>query len=152
MRRSVATKVLAIANKREKEYLKETKDGIITKVQEELDICTKRMQKWEYIHYANGSGYSKGYKRINFPGQSYSRQQLGKILRELGFCCKFDNETVYIAIPMWEKGEKKTRAQLMLYHHFNSIKKAIKEKKEKEEKRKTRDENHPQPEANIREG
>lgn len=133
MGKSVATNVLAIANKREKEYLKETKDGIVAKVQEALDSYAQCMREWEYIIYTNGSGMYKGYKRSNFPGQDYSKQQLEKILSELGFWCKFDSNGVYISIPMWKKGEKKTRAQLMLYHHLKSVKKAIKEKKEKEE-------------------
>ncbi len=146
MSRSIAAKVLANAKRQEAEELKiakkqeeearkkaqqqrkqaieNAKSEIIAKIQENMDGKLNCLEEWDYI---TGENRLRAY---HFYDNILASSEIAKIAQDLGFDCKVSKEGWFaVSIPMWKKGEKKTTAQLMLYHHRMALKKRIKELK-----------------------
>lgn len=142
MGRSIAATVLANAKKQEAEDLKNAKrreeekrkkaerqhkqdpknakSVIISAVQEDMDNWQKCLREWkagDEVEY----DFSKSVRLLP--------SEIVEVAQSLGFTCEYQNKLFWISIPMWKKGEKKTPAQLMLYHHQMALRKWIKELK-----------------------
>lgn len=144
MSRSIAATVLANAKKQEAEDLRNAKrqeeenrkkaerqhkqdienakSVIIGKVQEHMDGRLDFLLEWstdDEIAY-------------NFDDcERLHPSEIVEVAQSIGFTCEYKDKSgiFLISIPMWKKGEKKTTAQLMLYHHQMAMRKRIKELK-----------------------
>lgn len=146
MSRSIAATVLANAKKQEAEDLRNAKrqeeenrkkaerqhkqdienakSVIIGKVQEHMDGRLACLEEWEYITGNNSELYHfEEYIIRLYPSE------IVEVAQGLGFNCDYISKVFFVSIPMWKKGEKKTTAQLMLYHHQMAMRKRIKELK-----------------------
>lgn len=119
MSRSIAATVLANAKKQEAEDLKNAKSIIISAVQEDMDKQLDSLEEW--IHITVKYNFTECDRLLP--------EEVQKVAWNLGFDCRIVKEGFYIAIPLWKKGEKKTTAQLMLYHHQMALRKRIKDLK-----------------------
>ena len=110
--------------KQREENIKNAKSIIIGEVQEDMDKFLNFLEEWNYITGEKSRGYA-------FDGcKGLQPSEIAEIAQNLGFNCEVTLGGGFIvSIPMWKKGEKKTIAQLMLYHHQMSLKKNIKELK-----------------------
>lgn len=147
MSRSIAAKVLANAKKQEAEAFKEAKrkeaealkkakeqekecrkkieSEMIAVVQEDMDAKLKDLEEWNHTTEENSRVYQLE------ECSKWPADKVAKIAQGLGFICEWGGYQKYsIYIPMWKKGEKKTTAQLMLYHHQRALKSQIKKLKE----------------------
>lgn len=145
MSRSIAATVLANAKKKEaedlrnakrqeeenrkkaerqhKQDLENAKSVIISAVQEDMDGRLNCLEEWKYISGEDIVAY-------NFSEcDRLQPEEVVEVAHSLGFNCRRLRGSFYVAIPMWKKGEKKTTAQLMLYHHQMALRKRIKELK-----------------------
>lgn len=123
MSRSIAEKTLATAKKRDRDFVKNVKSQTFARVQVEMDGYLKRMEPWPCIAGQCGMGVEVDRK---------SQKQVEEIIKGLGFTVNSGNAIIYLSIPMYQKGEKKTPAQLMLYHFNQKLNKARKEQKEEQ--------------------
>lgn len=132
-KKTVAEITLAIAEKREKNQREKLENGIISYVQCEMHEHLARVTEWPYI---------TGKTRLKLPMDmcsSYDERQIREVLKMLGFDHESENfptrarKMWYISIPMYQKGEKKTKAQLMLYHFNQELNKQIKVLKKEQE-------------------
>lgn len=126
MSRSIAAKTLATAKKRDRDFVKNVKSQTFARVQVEMDGYLKRMEPWRYIAGQCGMGVGVDRK---------SQKQVEEIIKGLGFTVNSGNAIIYLSIPMYQKDEKKTPAQLMLYHFNQKLNKARKEQKEEQKAR-----------------
>lgn len=142
MSRSIAATVLANAKKQEAEDLRNAKrqeeenrkkaerqhkqdienakSVIISTVQKSMDGWLNSLMEW------------KADKVLAYNFDDCVRlfpREIAEVAQSLGFTCEYQNKLFWISIPMWKKGEKKTTAQLMLYHHQIALRKRIKELK-----------------------
>ena len=123
MGKSIASKTLAIAKKKEAERLKSLKKSVLDEFQKYFDERAKSTDILEEDEEYLVKG--KILYKFNF-------FEIERICKEAGFLLRKNeiSNNVYWSIPKWVKGQKRTQAQLMLYRCNMGIKRNIKSKKE----------------------
>lgn len=123
MGKSIASKTLAIAKEREKERLKSIEEEFLTTMQKHFDERTNLCMRWEAI---GNSAYT--FERYYF--KQFEYEDLKIVANNAGFTIvPGDSYTYKISISEWVKGQKRTKAQLMLYRSNMEINRTIREEK-----------------------
>ena len=119
---SIASKTLAIAKKKEKERLKAVKEDF-------LDIMRKNFEN-RIISCVPWKALDDSYYKVESLSGNFNINDLSKVCNEVGFLLKFEYpDGIFLSIPRWVKGPKRTQAQLMLYWSDIEIKREIKARK-----------------------
>lgn len=125
MGKSIASKTLAIAKEREKERLKSIEEEFLTTIQKHFDRLIRLSMKWDAI---GNRAYE--FERNDFGQFQYMDFKI--VANNAGFTIvPGDSYTYKISIPEWVKGQKRTKAQLMLYRSNMEIDRTIREEKAK---------------------
>lgn len=125
MSKSIASKALAIAEKREEERLEDVKEeflNIMRKYFERRIISCEPLETWEAL---DNDEYAQAFKNFNI-------KDLRQVCEEVGFSLQQDSTigNYLLSIPKWVKGQKRTQAQKMLYWSNMEIKRNIKSRKD----------------------
>ena len=125
MSKSIASKALAIAEKREEERLEAVKEeflNIMRKYFERRIISCEPLETWEAL---DNDEYAQAFKNFNI-------KDLRQVCEEVGFSLQQDSTigNYLLSIPKWVKGQKRTQAQKMLYWSNMEIKRNIKSRKD----------------------
>lgn len=123
MSKSIASKTLAIAKKQEAERLEAIKEDFLDIMRKEFGKRVDTCNPWTAVGTT-----SYIYKKEVFNG--FNSNDLKTVAEEVGFKLKSEYSEVFLSIPEWVKGQKRTQAQLMLYWSNIEIKRTIKSRKE----------------------
>lgn len=124
--KSIALKALAIAKKQEAERLKAVEKDFLNIMREEFEERVNTCNPWVAIGV-------HVYKPEKF--YLFNFNDLKVVSENVGFVC--DKNTygeITLSIPEWVKGQKRTKAQLMLYWSNIEINRTIKSRKEQAKK------------------
>lgn len=121
MGKSIAKQVMTIADKRETERLKALKDVIHKKFYEHFQKRIDEFKPWEIGISTLDINSSK------ITPKGISNTDFRRICTDLGFTIKFATLQYYeLSVPEWIEGEKRTPAQLLVYHTNIEINRKIK--------------------------
>ena len=123
MSKSIASKTLAIAKKQEAERLKDVKENFLDIMRKEFGKRVDTCNPWTAV-----GTKSYIYEEEKFNG--FDSDDLKTVAEEVGFKLRSEYREVFLSIPEWVKGQKRTQAQLMLYWSNIEIKRNIKSRKE----------------------
>lgn len=126
--KSIASKALAIAKKREAERLEKIKEDFLNIMQKEFEERVKNCDPWTAI---GTNAYI--YREEMFI--KFHSTDLKTVCEDVGFIFEYTScGQVRLSIPEWVKGQKRTKAQLMLYWSNIEINRTIKSRKEQAKK------------------
>ena len=127
MSKSIASKALAIAEKREEERLEAVKEeflNIMRKYFERRIISCEPWESSDVWETLDNDEYAQALKNFNI-------KDLRQVCEEVGFSLLQDSTIgTFLSIPKWVKGQKLTQAQKMLYWSNIEIKRKIKSRKD----------------------
>ena len=127
MSRSIASKTLAIAKKHEAERLKAIEEEFLDIMRKEFEERVDTCNPWTAVG-------TKAYSYHKEIFNSLGATDIKAVAENVGFKLVYECGRVYISIPEWVKGQKRTQAQLMLYWSNIEINRNIKSRKAKARK------------------
>lgn len=123
MSKSIASKTLAIAKRREAERLEAVKEEFLNIMRKQFEERIISCEPWLAVgtkHYVFQETFGK-----------FKISDLKAVCEEVGFSLSNDPYMgVGLSIPKWVKGQKRTQAQLMLYWSNIEIKRNIKSRRD----------------------
>lgn len=124
MGKSIASKTLAIAKKRETERLAAVKEQFLEIIRKEFDKKLISYEPWEAV----GSTFYTYEKTFD----KFASDDLASVCEDIGFNLRHNcsDGSYSLSIPEWIPGNKRTQAQLMLYWFNLKLNKNIKLKKD----------------------
>ena len=126
--KSISLKALAIAKKQEAERLKAVEEDFLNIMREEFEERVKTCNPWTAI-----GTIVYGYNPARFHFIDFN--DLKVVSEHVGFVCEKNcYGQINLSIPKWLKGQKRTKAQLMLYWSNIEINRTIKSRKEQARK------------------
>lgn len=126
--KSISIKALAIAKKQEAERLKAIEEDFLNIMRKDFEERVKTCIPWTAIGTMVYSYNPAKFYRIDF-------NDLKVVSEHVGFVCNENTcGEITLSIPEWVKGQKRTKAQLMLYWSNIEINRTIKSRKEQAKK------------------